>query len=252
MTNTTGNSDWKDHFSHASDDYRRWRPGYPSDLFAWLAGQSPSVDLAWDCATGNGQAALALASHFHRVVASDASAAQIAEADAHPRVEYHVAPAERPPLDDASVDLLTVAQALHWFDIDRFHAEAGRVLKPGGVIAEWGYQLATVNAAIDRVVHHFSEVTVGPYWPPERAWIDSGYADIPFPFERIVDPGFSMTATWDLDRCLAYFGTWSSVSRYRREKDEDPLPSLREELAPLWGDGERLVSWPLKLRVGRL
>lgn len=243
---------FKDHFSHASDDYRKWRPRYPDDLFTCLAGQSPSRTLAWDCATGNGQAAVALAPCFERVVATDASAAQIEQAEACQGVEYHVAPAEYAPLGNHCVDLLTVAQALHWFDVDRFHIEARRVLKPRGVIAEWGYQLATVDDAIDEVVRHFSEVTVGPYWPPERAWIDTAYADIPFPFEKIDTPAFAMTARWDLDRLLAYFGTWSSVNGYRRAKDSDPRPALREELAPLWGDGERDVHWPLKLRVGRV
>jgi SAM-dependent methyltransferase len=243
---------WKDHFSHASDDYRRWRPVYPRELFAWLADVAPSKGLVWDCATGNGQAAVDAAEFFAHVVASDASAAQIAEAEAHPRVEYIVAPAERSALADRSADLVTVAQALHWFDVARFHDEVRRVLKPQGVIAEWGYQLADISAAIDPVVGRFSEVTVGPWWPPERAHIENGYADLPFAFPVIDAPAFSMHARWDLGRFLAYLGTWSSVAGYRRVNDRDPLPALREELEPLWGDGERDVVWPLKLRVGRV
>lgn len=243
---------WKDHFSHASDDYRRWRPVYPRELFAWLAEQAPSKDLVWDCATGNGQAAVDAAAFFARVVASDASAAQIAEAEAHPRVEYVVAPAESSPLADASADMVTVAQAVHWFDVGRFHSEVRRVLKPGGVVAEWGYQLADISDAIDPVVQHFSDVTVGPWWPPERAHIENAFANLPFPFPAIDAPAFTMHARWDLGRFLAYIGTWSAVAGYRRANGRDPLLALGEALEPLWGDGERDVTWPLKLRVGRV
>ncbi|HXC51604.1 MAG TPA: class I SAM-dependent methyltransferase [Candidatus Limnocylindrales bacterium] len=245
------NSQWKDHFSHASRDYRLWRPGYPRELFAWLASQTPATGLAWDCATGNGQAAGVLAEFFSRVVATDASAQQIHEAEPYDRVEYRVAPAEKPPLDDASADLVTVAQALHWFDVERFHAEARRVLKPSGVIAEWGYQLAEISAEIDERVRWFAGVTVGPYWPPERALIDAAYADIPFPFETVAAPPFAMKASWDLAHFVAYLGTWSSVSAYRRRVGSDPLPALYDELAPIWGSGERDVRWPLHLRVGQ-
>lgn len=242
---------WKDHFSHASDDYRRWRPGYPGELFAWLAWLAPSTEAAWDCATGSGQAAGGLAAHFGRVLATDASAAQVAEAEPFDRVEYRVAPAEASGLADESVDLVTVAQALHWFDVPRFHAEARRVLRPRGVIAEWGYGLARIAGGIDEAVRHFSEVTVGPYWPPERALVEEGYASLPFPFERIEAPAFAMHARWELGRFLAYLGTWSSVNRFRRETGNDPLPALGDELAPRWGDGEREIRWPLVLRAGR-
>lgn len=248
-------NDWKDHFSHASDDYRRWRPLYPDELFSWLASLAPARDLAWDCATGSGQAAGALAAHFVRVVATDASSAQIAEAEPYDRVEYRVAPAERCELGDGAVDLVTVAQALHWFDVPRFHDEARRVLRPGGVIAEWGYGLARVDEGIDDgigdVVRHFSEVTVGPYWPPERTLVEEGYASLPFPFERISAPPMAMHAHWDLGRFLAYLGTWSSVARCRRETGSDPLPALAARLEPRWGTGEREIRWPLALRAGR-
>lgn len=249
----TDNADgsWKDHFSHASDDYRRWRPRYPDELFAWLASEAPSRTLAWDCGTGNGQAAVGLARFFQRVLASDASAAQIAEAEESANVRYVVAPAERSPLEDDSADAVTVAQALHWFDVPRFHDEVRRVLRPGGVVAEWGYGLADVDDAVDAVLQRFANVTVGPHWPPERALVDSGYAGVPFPFERIEAPAFAMTATWDLDRMLSYVGTWSSVNRCRNATGADPMPGLERELSPLWGSGEREVRWPLILHVGR-
>lgn len=246
-----GSGEFKDHFSHGSDDYRRWRPRYPRELFAWLACEAPSTRLAWDCATGNGQAALGLAEFFDRVAATDASAAQVAAAEPHARVSYDVAPAEASPLAAGSVDLVTVAQALHWFDLARFHAEVRRVLRPGGLLAEWGYGLADIDPRIDIAMRRFANRTVGRFWPPERAMIESGYENVPFPFERITTPAFAMTARWDLDRLLAYLGTWSSVNGYRKAIGDDPLPAFREELATLWGEGEREIRWPLLLRVGR-
>jgi ubiquinone/menaquinone biosynthesis C-methylase UbiE len=251
MTEPMSTAEWKDHFSHASDDYRRWRPGYPRELFDWLAAQCPATDLAWDCATGNGQAAVELARKFRRVVATDASIAQIAEAEPAGGVEYLVAPAEQSPLPDASADLVTVAQALHWFDVERFHAEVRRVLRPGGILAEWGYGLAYIAPPIDVLVLEFSAVTVGPFWPPERALVESAYSTVPFPFPRLETPEFAMTASWSLDRFLAYIGTWSSVAGYRRAHGSDPVPALGRAIEPLWGDGERDVRWPLLLRVGR-
>jgi ubiquinone/menaquinone biosynthesis C-methylase UbiE len=251
MTESMPAASWKDHFSHASDDYRRWRPRYPAELFEWLAARCPARDLAWDCATGSGQAAVELARTFRRVVATDASTAQIAEAEPASGVEYLVAPAEQSPLTDASADLVTVAQALHWFDVERFHAEVRRVLRPGGLLAEWGYGLAIIAPPIDALVLEFSAVTVGPYWPPERALVESAYSTVPFPFARLETPEFSMTASWSLDRFVSYIGTWSSVAGYRRAHGNDPVSALREALAPLWGGGERDVRWPLLLRVGR-
>lgn len=242
---------WNDHFSHASDDYRRWRPLYPPAMFAWLASLAPGREAAWDCATGNGQAAGGLAAHFARVVATDASAAQVAEAEPFANVEYRVAPAEASGLPDSSVQMVTVAQALHWFDVDRFHAEVRRVLVPGGIVAEWGYGLALIDDGIGAVVRHFSEVTIGAHWPPERALVEEGYATLPFPFERIDAPPFAMTARWDLPRFLAYLGTWSGLARCRRATGSDPLPALESKLRTMWGDREREVRWPLALRAGR-
>jgi SAM-dependent methyltransferase len=243
--------EFKDHFSHGSEDYRRWRPRYPRELFAWLARESPSTRLAWDNATGNGQAAVGLAEFFDRVAATDASAAQVAAAEPHVRITYEVAPAEASPLDGGSVDLVTVAQALHWFDLERFHSEVRRVLRPGGVLAEWGYGLADIDPRIDVAMRRFADHTVGPYWPPERALIYPGTARAPFPYNRITTPAFAMAAHWDLDRLIAYLGTWSSVNGYRQAIGKDPLPAFREELAPLWGEREREIRWPLLLRVGR-
>lgn len=247
-------SPFKDHFSGHAGAYARARPSYPPALYVWLAEQCRERKLAWDCATGNGQAAMGLAPHFTRVIATDASAEQIRNAAAHPQIEYRIAPAERSTLPDAGVDLIAVAQALHWFDLPRFFGEARRVLKPGGVLAAWGYGLNRISPAIDAIVKRFYMQTVGPYWPPERHLIDERYAGTPFPFSELETPGFEMCAEWTLQQYLDYLDTWSAVQRYRKARGADPLVALREELAAVWGESgrKRDILWPLFMRAGRM
>ena len=241
-----------DHFSGVAAGYATHRPHYPDELFDWLARIAPARDMAWDCAAGSGQATLALTAHFGRVIATDASEAQLRTAPSHPRIEYRVAPAEASGLPDACADLITVAQAVHWFDFDRFYAEAGRVARSGGILAIWCYELSRIDdGAIDRAVGRFYREVVGAYWPPERRFIEEGYRTIPFPFTEIIPPAFEMASTWTLAQFLGYLRTWSSVARYHAARGEDPVILLGEELAPLWGDaGERRVRWPLAMRVG--
>lgn len=247
-------SEFKDHFSSASDRYAAYRPDYPAALFAWLAGLRAERDLAWDCATGSGQAALGLVQHFRRVVATDASAEQIRHAAPHPLIDYRVAPAEASGLVDRSVDLVCVAQAAHWFDLPRFYAEAARSLKPGGMIAVWGYGRMVLPGEMDALFQRFYAETVGPYWPPERALIDDGYRSLDFPFAEIEAPAFSIEVEWTLPRLLDYLSTWSAVKRYQAARGCDPLPALLAELRSLWGDpgAARALQWPLFLRAGRV
>ena len=252
-------STFKDHFSSSSGRYASYRPGYPAALFAWLAslcphsGTSTEHDTAWDCATGSGQAALGLAPHFRQIIATDASAEQIRHTEPHPGIDYRVAPAEASGLPERSVDLITVAQAAHWFDLPRFYAEATRVLKPGGVMAMWGYGRMVLPEKMDAPFRHFYAETVGPYWPPERSMIDDAYRSLDFPFAEIQPPAFYIEVEWTLPRLLDYLSTWSAVKRYRTERGSDPLPALRAELQPGWGSPEmaRQLRWPLFLRVGR-
>ena len=252
-------SSFKDHFSSASDRYAAYRPVYPAALFAWLAGLCPGPGtnaergIAWDCATGSGQAALGLVPHFRQVVATDASAEQIRHAAPHPRIDYRVAPAEACGLADHSVDLVTVAQAAHWFALPRFYAEAARVLKLGGVLARFGYGRIVLPGAMDAPLRRFYADTVGPYWPPERALIDNAYRSLDFPFAELGAPAFAIEAEWTLPRVMDYLSTWSAVKRYQAALGHDPLPALRAELQPAWGDPEaaRTLQWPLFLRVGR-
>jgi ubiquinone/menaquinone biosynthesis C-methylase UbiE len=246
---------FSDHFSSVSSSYAKFRPTYPAALFDWLGGVVPTHDAVWDCACGNGQASVDLAARFARVIATDASAAQIAAAAPHPRVEYRVAPAEKSGLADASVDLVTVAQALHWFGIDVFFAEVRRVTKHGGALAAWTYgvpQLA--NATANSLVQDFYSVTVGPYWPPERAIVDAGYETLPFPFEEIVPPAFAMTAEWPMAQLLGYLASWSATARYVAAHGKNPVREFAEELEPAWGDPDRplTVTWPLTCRAGRV
>ncbi len=245
--------DFKDHFSGHAAAYARHRPGYAESLFDWLAGQAPGRELAWDAGTGNGQAARGLAAHFASVHATDASDRQLAAADGPVNVRFAREPAERCSLETGSVDLVTVGQALHWFDVDGFYAEVERVLRPGGLLAAWTYQLNRVDAEADRVVGEFFGVVVGPYWPPERVHVERGYLDLPFPYADIDVPDFSITCRMDLEAFLGYIGTWSAVRRFIDDRGSDPLESLRRRLVPAWGDAstERVVHWPLALRVGR-
>src|SRR6266568_6165743 len=177
-----------DHFSGVSAGYAAFRPRYPDALFDFLADAAPARDAAWDCATGNGQAAIGLAHHFPRVIATDASEAQIAHATPDPRVTYRVAPAEASGLDDRSVDLVTAAQALHWFDRPKFWAEARRVLRPRGVVAVWTYLLFEIAPEIDAIIREFYSDVVGPFWPPERHITEERYRTIEFPFAEFAAP----------------------------------------------------------------
>lgn len=169
-------------------------------------------------------------------------------------MRYQVAPAERSGLPDQCLDLISVAQALHWFQLDPFHAEASRVLKPAGILAVWCYGRVRISPALDDLLDLFHEDILGPYWPPERRWVETGYRDLPFPFPELPAPPFALTATWDRDELLGYLDTWSAVKGYRTARGEDPLDWLRPRLADRWANPaeRRAIRWPLSLRVGRL
>jgi ubiquinone/menaquinone biosynthesis C-methylase UbiE len=242
---------FKDHFSKQAAVYSKFRPRYPQKLFEYLGSIAPSRQLAWDCGTGNGQAAVGLASVFDRVIATDASEKQIANAQSHEIVEYRVAPAEKSGIGSETIDLVMVAQALHWFDTDRFYSEARRILKPDGVLAASAYNLLHIDKAIDEVVNRYYHEVVGPFWPPERKLVEQ-FASLPFPFQRIDPPKFEMTASWNLDHLLGYLQTWSSTRRFIAANASDPLEQIIDELRAAWGDSQqiRTVTWPLVLRIG--
>jgi ubiquinone/menaquinone biosynthesis C-methylase UbiE len=242
-------------FSTVAREYANFRPGYPPELFSWLARISPSREAVWDCGCGSGQASVALAEHFTVVHATDVSPEQIAAAKPHPRVRYSVAPAEHSGLAPDSVDLVTVAQALHWFDVTAFYAEAARVARPGALLAVWNYPRPQfIDVELDRRFFAFYTEVVGPYWPPERRHIESGYRTLPFPFEEVETPEFGLELDWNLDQVIGYVSSWSATTRYRKALGTDPVPMLRETLAPAWpaGGGNVPLRMPIGLRTGRL
>lgn len=247
----TGGPTFRDHFACAAPDYARFRPRYPAGLFAWLAAAAPTMHRAWDCGTGSGQAAVALAAHAGLVIASDASASQLAHAERHARVRYLACTAERSALASRSVGLVTVAQALHWFDAPAFFEEARRVLVPGGVIAAWTYGDFTLGAPLDDAARPFM-TRVRPYWPHEREQVEQGYRGIDFPVRELEPPPFSLAQEWTLPELLGYVGTWSAVLRYREARGDDPVALLWRDLGAAWGPPEtrRIVRWPLRVRAG--
>lgn len=242
---------FKDHFSRQASGYARHRPTYPEQLFAFLASLADAHTICWDCATGNGQAAVALAGYFNQVIASDASAEQIAEATAHPKVSYRVATAEHSDLETSSIDLLTVGQAFHWFEQDAFFSEAKRVLRPNGVLALWCYEVCEVSEACDAVIDKLYTDIVGEFWPPERALIEQGYDQVRLPGEAIEAPAFDMSLDWTAADMLGYLRTWSAVKRYEAVHGSDPVEQIEALLRAAWGHDVRRVSWPLKLKISR-
>ena len=240
------NTAFADHFSAVAADYACARPDYPEALFAWIASIAPARGRAWEAGCGSGQASRGLAPHFDALFATDPSAAQIAQANGPANVTFAVEPGERCSLPDASVDAVCVAQALHWFDRNAFFAECARVLRPGGVLVAWGYQdievppaLVAANAALQEEIR--------AYWPPERALVDSAYAEFIWPFAKIEVPAFAMTAEWTLPRLLGYFSSYSATKQYREANARDPVALHAAEIGAAWGDPDttQTLHWPL-------
>lgn len=244
---------FQDHFSRQAAQYAAHRPSYPAELHVWLAARAPATSLAWDAGCGSGQASLGLAGHFARVEASDPSERQIAQAPAHPRIRYHVAAETLPALAPASVDLITAAQALHWFDRETFWNEARRVAAPGAVIAAWTYNLPRVAPGVDALVDALY-AELDPWWPPERRAVEDGYARIALPGRPLPVPVFAMTADWDLGQFLGYLGSWSAVARHRADTGSDAVARALPTLAGAWGEASRRrpVAWPLVVLAARL
>jgi SAM-dependent methyltransferase len=245
---------YADHFSRVASAYATCRPGYPPTLFSYLSDLLARHELAWDCAAGSGQATLPLTGRFRRVLATDLSAAMLERAPRHPSIEYRVSRAEDSGLADSSADLVTVAQALHWLDIEPFYAEVERVLAPGGVLAVWSYTSQLLgDDRLDAMLARFYSEVVGPYWPAERCHVEAGYRTLPFPYVELEAPAFAMEERWTLPQLLGYLGTWSATQRFREVEGYDPVVQLAAELVLSWGApaSARVVRWPLSLRVGR-
>lgn len=244
---------FQDHFSGHAAAYADARPGYPDDLFAWLAAQSHGHQLAWDAGCGNGQASRALAEYFDRVHASDPSDAQIARAVANARVDFVVETAEACSLPDACANLVTVAQAYHWFESARFCAEARRVLNPDGLIAVWSYAESEVSADVDRVFDELHDVRLAQDWPAGRDHVVNRYRDLVFDFDRVVTPAFEMRTEWNLRQYLAYLGSWSASQRHLARTGRDAVQEISGAMREAWGEPglARTVRWPLLVLAGR-
>lgn len=247
------NAAFADHFSAVAAEYASARPEYPGALYDWIAAIAPSDCLLWEAGCGSGQATRGLAQRFHRVHATDPSAAQIAQAQGPANVAFAVEPGERCSLPDACADAVCVAQALHWFDRDAFFAECARVLKPGGVLVAWGYQDIVVPEAL-AAANDALQDAIRPYWPPQRTLIDEAYAGFDWPFPAVRAPGFELRAQWTLPRLLGYFSSYSATQRYREAHGgDDPVSANASAFAQAWGDpgAAREVRWPLFVHARR-
>jgi ubiquinone/menaquinone biosynthesis C-methylase UbiE len=243
---------FQDHFSKQAAEYAAYRPRYPEALYIWLAEQTRTRDVVWDCATGNGQAAHGLVPYFRHIWATDASASQLVRATPHPSIEYRQATAETSGLPNHAVDLITVAQAVHWFDLDAFYTEVQRVLRTGGLLALWTYGLFRTDPPISKIIIAFYHDVVGPYWPVERQLVEEQYRTLEYPFEEIEAPAFQMTNHWSRSQLLGYLHTWSATQRFKQDQGTDPVAQVADDLAQVWGPEGRthFIEWPIYLRVG--
>lgn len=245
---------FKDHFSSHAGDYAARRPTYPPALAEALAGLAPSRGLALDCACGNGQLATLLAERFDHVVATDASAEQIRMAAPHPRIGYRVAPAEASGLEEDSVDLVTVAQAAHWLDLDAFYAEVRRIARPDALLALITYAPPIIEGPAGDRLQRFYDETLEPFGPPERRLVANRYRDLPFPFEEVTLPEFTIEMHWSLGDLVGYVETWSVKRLIEKAGDGEVLDSFFRELGEAWGDADerKRAVWPLTVRAGRV
>ena len=242
----------KDNFSKQSLSYKKFRPSYPQAIFEFIYQQLESKTMAWDCGTGNGQFAVELAKQFDKVIATDLSTKQIENATPRSNIEYQVLSAETAEFPQDSFDLITVAQAAHWFDFDKFYKVVNHCLKPEGLLALITYNLLEIDAETDQIVGYLYKDILGKYWDPERKYVDSSYETIPFPFEEIETPKFTQTYHWQLEDLIGYLNTWSAVQHYINDKGTNPVDLISNELVQSWQNGtEKEVTFPMFMRLGK-
>lgn len=241
----------KDYFSGHSKLYATFRPTYPEELYQFIFKHVTSRDTAWDCATGNGQVAQYLSAHFNRVEATDISQQQLDHAHQAGNIFYSVQAAEKTNFPNHAFDLITVGQALHWFDLPQFYDEVRRVARPNGLLAVWGYAVCSVNLTVDKIFLDFYNNIVGPYWDDARKMVDEEYRNLKFPFQQIKTPKFSLTVEWTLEQFAGYLTTWSATQKYISANHHDPVPEIVDQLKAQWSS-EKLVTFPIFLKLGRV
>lgn len=241
----------KDNFSTQAKIYAKYRPGYPEKLFEYLSGLCVNKSLAWDCGTGNGQSAVILSKYFEKVYATDISKKQIDNAEERNNITYAVEPAEQTSIDNNSVDIITVSQALHWFHFEDFYAEVKRVAKPDAIIAVWTYSLLKINQPIDAIIHKYHFETLASYWDAERKYVDDGYQTIPFPFAQLETPALNIELYWTLDDLEGYLNTWSALQKFIKANNQNPVPSVIQEIKEHWKPGEKMkIIFPIHMKAG--
>jgi SAM-dependent methyltransferase len=241
----------KDLFSAHSKQYAQFRPTYPDALYHFIFSHVKAFDVAWDCGTGNGQSARVLSTKFKKVMATDISAKQMEHAYKADTIFYTVG-GEKTFFEDSSIDLITVAQAIHWFNVDEFYKEVNRVAKPNAILAVWGYSLLSIAPEIDFLLNDFYKSIVGSYWDKERHLIDEQYKTIPFPFNEIAVPTFNFSFEWTIEQLAGYLTTWSAVRKYIQVNKVNPVEKLIEYISPLWNEESLLITFPLFVRMGRV
>jgi ubiquinone/menaquinone biosynthesis C-methylase UbiE len=242
----------KDNFSRQADIYSKYRPGYPPELFDFILNHVTNKQTAWDCGTGNGQSAKELANHFESVWATDISQKQIDNAYPARNIIYSIQPAEHTQFPDNSIDLVTVAQALHWFKFDAFYTEVNRVAKPGAWLAVWTYSLLTISPEIDELISDHHYILLEEYWDPERKWVDEHYTTIPFPFREIDAPAFQSSYEWTIQELEGYLNTWSALQKFIAANGYNPVEALIRKIKPLWKASIMKIVFPIHLRMGQI
>jgi ubiquinone/menaquinone biosynthesis C-methylase UbiE len=244
----------KDLFSNQASDYAKYRPTYPKELFEYIVAFVQNKTMAWDCATGNGQAAGLLSGYFEKVIATDISKAQLENAVQKNNISYQISPAEKTPFPDNSFDLITVATAYHWFEHKAFYKEATRVGKNNCVVAAWTYGSLNANdKKLNQIYQHFYQNIIKTYWEPERKHVDENYETVPFDFTSLPSNIFYSNYQWTKDQFIGYIETWSAVQKYKKINGESPLLQIAEELDQAWKHNElKEIIFSIYLRIGRI